>query len=146
MQEPSRPECRRRSAWRKAIRRGVPSLAPIRLRAREPGGPIDTRGRPRAAGRSAKAMSRKADMHVDGESDGRILYVLIGSTCETVVSSVDGLTRSPIWALAMAATPSMSDVTFVKLRFNAAVSTTAVADCTVAFVARLPWISLSNWL
>src|SRR6266850_5456391 len=38
MQEPSRPECRRRSAWRKAIRRGVPSLAPIRLRAREPGG------------------------------------------------------------------------------------------------------------
>ena len=39
---------------------------------------------------------------------------MIGSICDTVVSSVDGPTRSPICAVAIAATPSMSDVTFVK--------------------------------
>ena len=53
---------------------------------------------------------------------------MIGSTCDTVVSSVAGPTRSPICAVAMAATPSMSDVTFVNPRLSCAVSTAAVAD------------------
>ena len=39
---------------------------------------------------------------------------MIGSICDTVVSSVVGPTRSPICAVAMAAMPSISDVTFVK--------------------------------
>ena len=36
---------------------------------------------------------------------------MIGSICDTVVSSVVGPTRSPICAVAIAATPGMSDVT-----------------------------------
>ena len=72
-------------------------------------------------------------------------YALIGSICDTVVSSVEGPTRSPICAVAMAATPSMSEVTFVKPTLSCAVSTAAVADWTAACAARLACTSLSNW-
>ena len=44
-----------------------------KLHAREPGDPIDTRGRGLVAGRSEKAMRRTSDTHVGGESDGRVL-------------------------------------------------------------------------
>ena len=60
---------------------------------------------------------------------------MMGSSCETVVRSVWGPTRSPIWAVAMAATPSMSDVTRVKPTFSWAVSTAALADSRVACAA-----------
>ena len=43
----------------------------------------------------------------------------MGSTCDTVASKVEGPTRSPICAVAMPATPSRSDRTFVKLDVQA---------------------------
>ena len=52
----------------------------------------------------------------------------MGFTCETVVSTVVGLTRLPIWMLAIPAMPSMSERTLVNPRLSWAVSTAASLD------------------
>ena len=49
-----------------------------------------------------------------------------------MVITVCGFTRSPTWAFAMPAMPSIGDVTFVQPRFSAACSTAARADATAA--------------
>ena len=71
-------------------------------------------------------------------------YALIGSTCDTVVSSVVGPTRSPIWALAMAAMPSISEVIRVKRRFSSALSTAASAEACAACAVSRALRSLSS--
>ena len=64
----------------------------------------------------------------------RLKYTLIGSTDETVVSSLPlGLSRSPICALAMPAIPVIGEVIRVKPRLSFAVFRLASAASSSAF-------------
>src|SRR5580658_7078222 len=65
---------------------------------------------------------------------------LIGSSCETVVSSEVGETRSPTWAVAIEAIPLIGEITLVHSRLSFAVLTAASAAWTWAFVARVVWV------
>src|SRR5438093_1619761 len=72
----------------------------------------------------------------------------MGSTVETAVIAVWGLTRSPTWTLAIPTMPSIGDTTLVQPRLRSACSTAASADATAALASRsaIRALSSSCWL
>ena len=71
-------------------------------------------------------------------------WALIGSTCETVVITLDVLIRVPTCAWAMPAMPAMGEVTWVQPRLSSACASVARDVSTVAAASRSAARSLSS--